>query len=455
MQPARPRFRSRHEPGSRASLPALVIAITLSLASCGGGLPGAEAPAPPPPPPEGTHFVSPAGSDRGPGTEAGPWLTLQHAIDRLEPGDVLIVEPGTYVERLSIAPQGTADEPIVIRARQTGTVIIDGAGGIAIADRGDGISHLTLSGLTVANASRGVFLDAPVNGLTIADCAITGCANALLVYAGRDLTLRDLRVTDCHDGIGLGVKGQCGIDGVEITGCTVTRELDFEGDDNVDGIRVEGLCTGLHVAECQATGYDDSGFDIKPDNALVERCLAHHNGDNGFKLWGAGARLVNCIARDNADTGVTLADAVEMYHCTVAFNGRAALRPGGEDITQIVVRNCIIAYNFVRQYVAQGGPGIYDDDYNLYYAVEDELIWKVMDGDRGAYTLQDLRGGALPMGAHDIFADPRFASVIDTDLSLRAGSPAVDAGLPLDFVTVDFAGVPRDDRPDIGALERQ
>jgi len=449
MQPARPQSPSCREP--HTPLPALVMVITLSLASCGGGVPGAE----PPAPPAGTHFVSPAGSDQGPGTEAAPWLTLQHAIDQLEPEDVLVVEPGTYAERLSIAPRGAADQPIVIRARQAGAAVIDGTGGVALADRGEGIAHLTLSGLAVTNASRGISLDAPVEGLTITDCAITNSANALLCYQGRDLALRDLRVTDCHDGIGLGVKGQFGIDGVEITGCTVTRELDLEGNDNVDGFRVEGLCTDLQIADCEAAGYDDSGFDIKPDGALVERCLAHHNGDNGFKLWGAGARLVNCIARDNADTGVTLADAVELYHCTIAFNGRAALRPGGDDITQIVVRNCIIAHNFVRQYIANGGPGIYEDDYNLYYALEDDLIWKVMDGDRGAYTLEDLQGGALPLGAHDLFADPRFVSVIDTDLGLRADSPAVDAGLPLDFVTVDFAGAPRDAHPDIGALERR
>ncbi len=451
MRPGAPQSQSRREP--RAPLPALVIAITLSLASCGGGVPGAKPP--PPAPPAGTHFISPAGSDQNPGTEGAPWLTLQHAIDQLEPGDVLVVEPGVYAERLSIAPQGTADHPIVLRARRAGTAVIDATGGVGIADRGEGIAHLVISGLTITNASRGILLDAPVNDLTITDCSITGCANALLCYDGRELRLTNLRVTDCHDGIGLGVKGRSGIAGVEITDCTVMRELDLEGNDNVDGFRVEGLCTDVHIADCEAAGYDDSGFDIKPDGALVERCLAHDNGDNGFKLWGAGARLINCIARDNADTGVTLADAVRLYHCTVAFNGRAALRPGAEDITRIVVRNCIIAYNFVRQYVAHGGSGIYDDDYNLYYALDDELIWKVMDGDRAAYTLEDLRAGALPMGAHDIFADPRFASVIESDLSLRANSPAVDAGLPLDFVTVDFSGAPRDDHPDIGALERR
>ncbi len=403
----------------------------------------------------GTRFVSPEGSDDTPGTEDRPWRTLQWSIDHLSPGDVLVLESGVYPERLRLALTGTADEPIIIRAREPGAAVIDGGGETTIRDSDAGLAHVVMSGLHIRNAACGFDLDAPIDHLTLSDCTIADCRHAFICEAGGDLQLRHVRVEDCDDGIGLGVKGRSGIAGVEISDCAAIREADAEADRNTDGFRVEGLCTDVHISGCEAAGFDDSGFDIKPDAAVIERCLAHHNWDNGFKLWGDGARLINCIARDNDDTGVTLAAAAHLYHCTIVFNRRAALRPEADDISRIVLRNCIIAYNFIRQYLARGGPGVYDDDHNLYYAPGDDLIWKIMDRDRGPYTLHDLRRGALPIGEHSIFADPRFVSVEARDLRLRADSPAVGAGLPLDFVTVDFAGNPRGDAPDLGAFQRQ
>jgi len=401
----------------------------------------------------GTRFVAPGGDDAGPGTEGRPWRTLESAVDRLAPGDVLVVEEGTYPESILLHAAGTADRPVIVKARVPGSAVIDAGGRPAFADRGMGVSHVVVAGLRIENASRGFDFDGPAEHLTIAQCEIVACRQAFLCDRGARLRLIDVSAIDCDDGIGIGVKGRCGVDGVEIVRCRSVRRSAEEGGDNTDGFRVEGLCSDVLVSQCEAAGYDDAGFDIKPDGAVVERCLAHHNWDNGFKLWGRDARLINCIARDNDDTGVTISDAVGLYNCTIAFNRRAAIRPQADDISAIVVRNCIIAWNFVRQYIEEGGPGVYDDDYNLYFAEDDELIWKVMDGDKARHTLEDLRDGALPLGEHSIFANPRFASIEDRDLRLRSDSPAIGAGVPLDFVTLDFAGTARPAPPDIGALQ--
>src|SRR5207245_2101226 len=53
----------------------------------------------PPPPQSGggiTFYVSPAGSDSAPGTEAQPFLTIQQAENLVSPGDTVIVEDGVY-----------------------------------------------------------------------------------------------------------------------------------------------------------------------------------------------------------------------------------------------------------------------------------------------------------------------------------------------------------------------
>lgn len=66
----------------------------------------------------GEHSLSPSGSDDNPGTAAAPWRTFDYALEQLEPGDILTVRGGIYVEaevRPALTP-GTASAPITVRA---------------------------------------------------------------------------------------------------------------------------------------------------------------------------------------------------------------------------------------------------------------------------------------------------------------------------------------------------
>jgi len=433
------------------SFRALAVALALagSLVSCTSGAP-TDGGGPPPPP--GTHFVAPDGDDAAPGSEERPWRTLQVAIDRLEPGNVLVVEDGAYAP-VTLNATGAPGQPITIQARNAGLAVINAAGAKrAVGDSGRGLAHVVLDGLLISGAQRGFDLTGDVTGLTVRNCAIQSCEHAFLCARGSSLRLDGVRVTACADGIGLGVKGNSGIDGVEIVDCSTIYDSDAEGEANTDGFRIEGLCTDVRLSGCEAAGFDDSGFDIKPAGALIEACLAHHNWDNGFKLWGSDARLVNCIARDNDDTGVTFAGGAGMYNCTVALNRRAAFRPGGDDITQITVRNTILD-GLIRVYSQASGTGVFAGDYNLFYTAPGELLWKTMDNEERRYLLEELAAGVLPLGEHSLFVAPEFADAGARDLRPATGSPLIDAGAPLDFVTTDFSGGARDAQPDIGAYE--
>ena len=438
-------------PTRRWSFTALVIAlaVTGSLVSCTSGTPGDGGG---PPTPLGTHFVSPGGDDAAPGSEDRPWRTLQVAIDRLVAGNILVVEDGAYAP-VTLNAAGTPDQPITIRARNAGLAVIDAAGAKrAVGDAGRGLAHVVLDGLLISDAEHGFNFSGDVTGLTVRNCAIESCEHAFLSRRGSALRLEGVRVTACADGIGLGVKGISRIDGVEIVDCSTVYDSDEEGDANTDGFRIEGLCTDVHLSGCEAAGFDDSGFDIKPAGALIEACLAHHNWDNGFKLWGNDARLVNSIARDNDDSGVAFAGGAGMYNCTVALNRRASFRPGGDDITQITVRNTILD-GLIRVYSQRSGTGVFAGDHNLFYTAPGELVWKTMDDEERRYLLEELAAGVLPLGEHSLFVAPQFADAGARDLRPANGSPVIDAGAPLGFVTTDFSGAPRDAQPSIGAYE--
>ncbi|MHC4324995.1 MAG: choice-of-anchor Q domain-containing protein, partial [Planctomycetota bacterium] len=60
----------------------------------------------------------------------------------------------------------------------------------------------------------------------------------------------------------------------------------------------------------------------------------------------------------------------------------------------------------------------------------------------------------IPLGKGDIIADPLFVDLENRDLHLRAGSPAVDAGVDVGR-TLDFENIAvlQREKPDIGAFE--
>ncbi|HEY1183882.1 MAG TPA: hypothetical protein VGE89_06840, partial [Bryobacteraceae bacterium] len=63
-----------------------------------------------------SYYVSPAGSDAWPGTQAQPFATFQFAASKLLDGDTLIVRAGDYHEIVTLGTSGTAAAPITIQA---------------------------------------------------------------------------------------------------------------------------------------------------------------------------------------------------------------------------------------------------------------------------------------------------------------------------------------------------
>jgi len=63
-------------------------------------------------------------SDSNSGTQALPWKTIQKAANTMVAGDTVLVQAGTYSERVSTARSGTAGNPVTFRA--SGTVIMKG-----------------------------------------------------------------------------------------------------------------------------------------------------------------------------------------------------------------------------------------------------------------------------------------------------------------------------------------
>jgi hypothetical protein len=77
----------------------------------------------------GKHYlVNPIqGDDSAAGSEDSPWKTIGHSVKLLQPGDTLCLREGVYYENVYIALQGTAEQPITIRAYPGERAVIDGS----------------------------------------------------------------------------------------------------------------------------------------------------------------------------------------------------------------------------------------------------------------------------------------------------------------------------------------
>ena len=95
--------------------------------------------------PNASFYVSTAGNDANPGTQAAPWRTIQHAVGVARAGSTVNVRGGVYEELVSINSSGNSSEGyITFRSYPGETAILDA-------------EHATLEGrtgiLTIHNQS--------------------------------------------------------------------------------------------------------------------------------------------------------------------------------------------------------------------------------------------------------------------------------------------------------------
>jgi len=74
------------------------------------------------------YYVDPVrGDDAGAGTLDRPWKTFKSSISRLKPGQTLFLREGLFFEKeISLAIQGTKDQPITIKSYPGEAPVIDG-----------------------------------------------------------------------------------------------------------------------------------------------------------------------------------------------------------------------------------------------------------------------------------------------------------------------------------------
>lgn len=117
-----------------------------------------------------TYYVSTKGRDANPGTRRAPWRTIQHAADKVKPGDTVEVEGGVYHEVVTMKSSGNASSGYITFTNYPGqTPVLDGTGLPVPKGRGEGLfnlignfSYLVIRGFEIRNFSSSTAHEVPI-----------------------------------------------------------------------------------------------------------------------------------------------------------------------------------------------------------------------------------------------------------------------------------------------------
>ena len=391
-----------------------------------------------------TYYVATNGNDGNAGTLSQPWKTLQHAADRVAPGDTIRVRGGNYAGANFETP-GTAAHPIVLEAYsgETPSITADNPvtpDGINL----EGASYMTVKGFTVNGRTRAGIRAVTCQHVTIRDNRmdqngywgiITGFCDDLLI--DHNVTSRSVQ----QHGIYVSNSGDRPV---------IRRNFVWGNSGN-----------GIHM-----NGDISEGGDGIISNALVEANIVHANGatgGSGINCDGLQNSLIrNNLLYDNHASGISLyqidgggpstGNRVLNNTVIVASNGRWALniQDGARNTT---LRNNIL-YNLgssrgVIDISADSLSGMTSD----YNSVMNRFT---TNGGDSILTLAQWRQ-QTGQDAHSFVATPAqlFVNAGGNDYHLSASSPAVNTGTTLADVPTDLSGLsrPQGGAYDVGAYE--
>jgi hypothetical protein len=370
------------------------------------------------------YYVSPTGSDSNPGTSAAPFLTIQAAANAVNPGDMVIVQDGTYnnpavsgvgSKLIVMSRGGTAANHVVFIAEHKWGAKIDGlnntsatgwefsANYIDVKDfECEGFSDTCMENYNGGSSSGGQFID--IAGNNIHDigryCAATTTGRDGIFISNDNVTIEANQI---HD-IGRYAPGE--------NGCT--NPSYYQNNDH--GIYIDGAFTSAN-------------------NVTIKNNIFYRN-ERGWSIQVYPAAVSNLRIVNNT---FLCANPYRNGHITLAA-----------PVTNSAIENNI-SWQPTTGFLQYDNTSGYSN-----VSVSNNLTYQ---GTVGAETAP----AGMVYSANLDNTDPLLVSapgctVDDPSVPnayLQTGSPAIDAGITLSDVPIDYAGTsrPQGVRFDIGAFE--
>ena len=414
-----------------------------------------------------TYYVATTGNDLSNGSSSAPWRTLQHAVETIAPGDVILVRSGTYAG-CRIRNSGTPASPKTLARDIGATVVINTPGpqnshsSLIEIENGSGseVTDWIVDGLEVSNSPHHGIDIRITNRITIRNCyvhhsapAATGTGIFLAFSSHPILENNDSSFNTEH-----GIYQSNSADYPTIRGNRSHHNQSA-------GIHMNGDLSSR--CPCGTTVRDGIiSFALVENNVLYENGVAGGSALNADGVDDSTFR--NNLIYQNHASGISLfgtdgahgSSRNKVYNNTIvqATNGRWCVNIPGKgnknNPTGNVVKNNILYTERADKgaiAVYSTAAGVLISDYNV---VVDRF--STNGGTSVTSTLAQWK--ALGFDAHSLVstAAALFVDPATNNYQLKTGSPAIDAGVNLSpDVVADINGLPRPQRTayDIGCYE--
>jgi parallel beta-helix repeat protein len=387
-----------------------------------------------------TWHVATTGNDSAAGSASAPWRTIQHASDRVAPGDTVVIHAGSY-PGFQVTTVGTQAQPIVFIA--DGHVTIEGS---QTTDRDavhiEGAAWVTIEGLEVVGAARAGISALDCDHITVRGNKVDSNARwGVFSSFCEDFTVENNEVS--RSGTEHGIYASNSADHPVIRGNTIWGNgmcgVHMNGDISYGG---DGVISGAVVEDNVITDNGRlGGSAINGDGvtgAVIRNNVLDGNHASGISLYkedggapSTGNQVINNTVRmasdarwainiQNGSGGNVLRNNV-LLHPNIA---RGAIDACSECITGMISDRNVVVGRF-----SVGGTAV------------DLAGWRTLTGgDVTSFVATDAQ----------LFSDPAAG-----DLTLHAGSPAIDAGVANNAPATDLEGTARPQGAgiDVGAYE--
>jgi hypothetical protein len=406
-------------------------------------------------------------ADTNDGSEAAPWKTVQHAAGQAQAGDVVLVRPGQYAEKITVKHSGAEDRLLVLRAEPSRQARVQG-----LVIEGD---FVVIEGFEITGGKNGIFA-----GEAHYKNARTGCRFAnnhihdiegTAITSGERAIVRDNRMRNV--GRGFFVNSGTLVEGNEVDTLVAplvekdggrwpkkTQYAFFAGEDII--FRGNHF-HGSPMEQMHKWGVDffvtwDAWIMGPSRRILIEnnRCFnATHGSEPEAKQLRQSSHITyrNNLFVNTVYVGVL---PKEWTHVTVENNtfincGAYPVWFASERQCEgASVRNNLIAYWKHDQRV-HGGPPAESGVAVGGREWRPENPASLVACDNNLFFGCKNRG----YGKNDVTAEPQFVDPDNGDFRLKPGSPGIDAGAAIKAVKTDLRGVarPQGAAYDIGAYE--
>lgn len=373
-----------------------------------------------------TYHVSPQGQDAADGSAAHPWQTLQHAANRVQPGDAVIVAAGSYAG-FQLTTSGTAAARITFR----------GTPGVVINRRMPGTNPQTAHGINLEGASH----------VTIEDFVVDNTTDSITRHCIRTVSASHVIIR------GNTARG-CGVGGI-LAGFSVDLLIE---NNRCSGAKLEH---GIYVANSRT----------EDDNVIVRGNTVFRNGTNGIQFNGdcffggdgilSRSVIENNLVYENGVKGLSLisfADGI-VRNNVIHDNFQAGKGAGGIHLVDqpgcgkpshrnLVVNNTVIEPQMPPLQINHGSGNVVFNNLLVNPAAQFIVLEAPDNAVDEASNLKRLSVAGL------------FVDAPGHDYHLAADSPAVDTGKQAfggkvaAAVDLDGRARPQGGTPDVGAYER-